>query len=67
MRKLVIFLIRKRLGLKKYEQFRFAEQKTNAVYYFTEDNLMKYWRNQTMLSGVSLNWLIDANCKIERV
>lgn len=67
MRKLVIFLIRKRLGLKKYEHFRFIEQKTNAVYYFTEDNLMKYWRNQTMLSGVSLNWLIDANCKIERV
>lgn len=67
MRKIVIFLIRKRLGLKKYEQFRFVEQKSNAVYYFTEDNLMKYWRNQTMLSGVSLNWLVDTNCRVERV
>ena len=67
MRKIVIFLIRKKLGLKKYEKFRFAEQKTNAVYYFTESNLMKYWRNQTMLSGVSLNWLLDSECKIERV
>lgn len=67
MRKIVIFLIRKKLGLKKYEKFRFIEQKTNAVYYFTESNLMKYWRNQTMLSGVSLNWLLDNECKIERV
>lgn len=67
MRKIVIFLIRKKLGLKKYEKFRFIEQKTNAVYYFTESNLMKYWRNQTMLSGVSLNWLLDSECKIEKV
>lgn len=67
MRRVVIFLIRKKLGLKKYEKFRFAEQKSNAVYYFTEDNLMKYWRNQTMLSGVSLNWLVDKDCTIERV
>lgn len=67
MRKIVIFLIRKKLGLKKYEKFRFAEQKSNAVYYFTESNLMKYWRNQTMLSGVSLNWILDTNCEIERV
>lgn len=67
MRKIVIFLIRKKLGLKKYEKFRFAEQKSTAVYYFTETNLMKYWRNQTMLSGVSLNWLLDSNCGIERV
>ena len=67
MRKVVIFLIRKRLGLKKYKKFRFAEQKTNAVYDFTDGNLMKYWRNQTMLSSVSLNWLLDNECKIERV
>ena len=67
MRKIVIFLIRKKLGLKKYEKFQFVGQKTSAVYYFTESNLMKYWRNQTMLSGVSLNWLLDNECKIERV
>ena len=67
MRKVVIFLIRKKLGLKKYEKFQFVGQKTSAVYYFTESNLMKYWRNQTMLSGVSLNWLLDNECKIERV
>ena len=67
MRRAIIFLTRKKLGLKKYEQFRFIGQKSNAVYYFTESNLMKYWREQTMLSGVSLNWLLDNNCKLERV
>ena len=67
MRKIVMFLIRKKLGLKKYEKFRFVGQKTDAVYYFTESNLMKYWRNQTMLSGVSVNWLLDDDCEIDRV
>ena len=67
MRKIVIFLIRKKLGLKKYEKFRFVGQKTDAVYYFTEDNIMKIWRNQTILSGVSVNWLLDNDCEIERV
>lgn len=64
MRKVVIFLIRKKLGLKKYEKFRFIGQKTDAVYYFTDDNIMKLWRNQTMLSGVSVNWLLDNECKV---
>lgn len=67
MRKVVIFLIRKKLGLKKYEKFRFVGQKTDAVYYFTESNIMKLWHNQTMLSGVSVNWLLDNDCEIERV
>lgn len=67
MRKIVIFLIRKKLGLKKYEKFRFVGQKTDAVYYFTESNIMKIWRKQTMLSGVSVNWLLDQDCEIERV
>ena len=67
MRKIVIFLIRKKLKLKKYEKFRFNNQKSNAVYYFTEGNLMKEWHNQTVLSGVSINWLIDDDCEIERV
>lgn len=67
MRKIVIFLIRKKLGLRTYEKFRFVNQKTDAIYYFTEGNIMKLWRNQTMLSGVSVNWLLDKDCKIERV
>lgn len=66
MRKFVIFLIRKKFGLRKYEKFRFVGQKTDAVYYFTNDQVMKTWRNQTMLSGVSLNWLLDSDCQIYR-
>ena len=67
MRRLVIFLIRKKLHLKKYENFKFINQKSDAVYYFTESNVMKRWHGQTMLSGVSVNWLLDDDCKIERV
>lgn len=67
MRRFVIFLIRKKMGLKKYENFKFVNQKSDAVYYFTEDAVMKHWRSQTMLSGVSVNWLLDKDCKIEVV
>lgn len=67
MRRFIIFLIRWKLKLKKYECFKFVGQKTDAVYYFTECNLMKRWRGQTMLSGVSINWLLDRECKVERV
>lgn len=67
MRRFVIFLIRKKLGLKKFEKFKFVNQKSDAVYYFTESNVMKFWHNQTVLSGVSVNWLLDDDCEIERV
>ena len=66
MRRLIIFLIRKRLGLKKYEDFRFVNQKSDAVYYFSEIGVMKRWRGQTMRSSVSVNWLLDKDCAIER-
>ena len=67
MRRFVMFLIRKKLGLKKFEKFRFVNQKTDAVYYFTESNIMKFWCNHTALSGVSINWLLDDDCEIEKV
>ena len=41
MKRLIIFLIRKRLGLKKNELFRLAKQCEQSVYYFTETGLMK--------------------------
>lgn len=66
MRRFVIFLIRKHLGLKKYEKFKFTNQKTDAVYYFTESGIMKQWRGETTLSGVSVNWVLDNDCKIEK-
>ena len=43
-KKLVMFLVRKKMGLKEREPFQFVNQKTNAVYYFTSDAVMKAWR-----------------------
>ena len=67
MKKLIVYLIRKRLGLKTYEMFRFVGQKVDATYYFTEDAVMKVWNGVTEKSGVSLNWLLDDECEIRRL
>ena len=67
MKKLIVYLIRKRLGLKTYEMFRFDGQKVYATYYFTEDAVMKVWNGVTEKSGVSLNWLLDDECEIRRL
>lgn len=66
MKKLIIFLIRKRLGLKKNEIFQFANQKTTAVYWFTDTAVMKHCNYITEKSHVSINWLLDDDCEIVR-
>ena len=66
MKKLIIFLIRKQLGLAKYEAFQFTNQKSNAIYYFTDDAVMKEWHGYLEKSHVSLNWLLDDECKIRK-
>lgn len=74
-KRLIIFLIRKRLGLKKFQKFRFAEQESKYnEYYFTADALMKVRMvnlkgryNPTITpSHVSLNWLLDDECQIKK-
>ena len=67
MKKLIIFLVRKRLGLKKYERFQFVNQKSDAVYYFTKTNIMKDWRGCVDPSSVSLNWLLNDECEIVKM
>lgn len=67
MRRLVIFLIRRRLGVKKYEVFKFSNQKSNTQYFFTKDHLVKIEWGENTLSNVSLNWLLDNECSIESV
>lgn len=70
MKRLIIFLVRKRLGLKKFETFRFDNQKSSTdMYHFTEDEVIKrYVDNKGRVisepSSVSLNWLLDENCKV---
>lgn len=66
-RKLVIFLVRKKLGLKNYERFRFANQKAFGTYYFVPDKLMKNDGVRVRKSSVSLNWLLDDKCEIVKL
>lgn len=64
-RALILFLIRRRHGLKKYQQFRFENQKSKTdVYYFGRDKIYKIEGCKTIDSSVSINWMLDENCKI---
>ena len=72
MKRLIIFLVRKKLGLKKGEHFRFVNQSSPYnSYYFTDDAVMKHfgrWKyTDDIKSSVSLNWLLDDECKIMKV
>lgn len=65
LKRLIIFLIRRRLGLKKYQRFRFVNQKSNVdFFYFTETHIEKSNGFTTEKSNVSLNWLLDNECEI---
>lgn len=67
-RKIIIFLVRARLGLKKYQQFRFSNQKSKTdTYYFGTDFVYKMIGCNVVLSDVSLNWLIDPRCEIVKL
>lgn len=69
MRKLILFLIRRKLGLKKYEHFRFKNQRSKTdTYYFGETVLWKRIVGQIdRPSSVSLNWVLGEECEIEKV
>lgn len=72
MKRLIVFLVRKRLHLRKNERFRFVNQKTDNIYYFTSNRLVKVTETSGRISRhekslVSLNWLIDDDCGIELV
>ena len=64
MRLFIIFLVRKKLGLKKYEDFRFNNQKSEAFYFFTDQELIKEEYGYRYPAGVSLNWLLSDECEI---
>lgn len=65
MRRLIIFLVRKRLGVPKYARFRFVNQKNKCeMYTFESDRIMKRTESGCYVSaGVGLNWLLDKECK----
>lgn len=62
--KLIIFLLRLKLHVGKGVRFQFDNQKTDSVYWFTESALMKMERGFRYESSVSLNWLLNKDCKI---
>ena len=66
-RRLILFLIRRRLGVRKFQPFKFTNQKTDDWYYFDNLCLLKDTASHIEASGVSLNWLLHTECKIEIV
>ena len=67
LKRLIIFLIRKKLGVKKRETFQFVGQKTDAEYWFESTYLAKLHENQYTESRVSLNWLLNDHCEIRKI
>ena len=69
MKRIIVFLIRKRLGLKKEQPFIFSNQRLKEeYYYFTKDMIMKHtFYGSDRPSNVSLKWLLDDKCEIEIV
>lgn len=69
MGRLILFLARKKLGLKLNQHFQFVGQKSDAEYYFTKTAVMKSFRRNNreivVESGVSLNWIVNKDCKIK--
>ena len=72
-KRLIIFLIRRKLGVKKWQGFRFKNQKSEDIYCFdglrlikvTPDPTVKVWGAREKESTVSLNWLLNDKCEIE--
>lgn len=67
MKRLILFLVRRRLRLKKNERFQFTNQRTNAVYWFTDQALLKDTGKAIYPSNASLNWLLSDKCEIRRI
>jgi hypothetical protein len=66
-KRLVIFLIRKKLGLKLYQPFIFDDQAEDAEYVFTEWELLKDDGYIIQASEVSLNKLLSDECGIVKI
>lgn len=66
---IIIFLIRKRLGLKKDQPFRFDNQKSKIEYYWFSDTMILKMNEDGIVeySHVALNWLLNDNCKVHPV
>lgn len=68
-KKFILYLIRKHLGVKKYQKFRFENQANKTTYYYFNDiEVMKVYENGfSERSRVSLNWLLNDECEITTI
>ena len=67
--RLILFLVRLKLGVKKNVSFKFANQKADCRYYIGDDCVWKTWWDGGCHRGpsnVGINWLLSPDCKIER-
>lgn len=69
---LILFLIQKKLGVKKFEHFQYTNQQdTDIWYYIGRSRIVKVYPDPEIeghtregYSNVSINWLLDDRCKI---
>lgn len=66
LRKLIIYLICKRLGIKRHQTFRFSNQKSESEYYWFTDTRLRKMREDSHEEDahVSLNWLLHDECEV---
>ena len=70
MKKRILKLIMKKLGVKDHEHFQFADQREEFIeYFFTLEALMRFnpETNEIKESRITLNYLLSDDCKIVRV
>lgn len=69
MKKRILKLIMKKLGVKDQEHFQFADQREEFVeYFFTNEAMMRFnpETNEIKESRITLNYLLSDDCKIIR-
>lgn len=67
MTRFILWLIRKQLGVKKYQKFVFVDQMDDSIlYYFTRDKLLRWDSNTNKVreSRKTLNYLLSEECEV---
>lgn len=65
-RRLIIFLVCRQLGVRRYRFFQFDNQLDDSWYYFTRTHLMKTTDDGTRPSNLSLMYVMYARVKTKK-
>lgn len=65
-RRLIVFLISRRLGVLRYRFFQFDNQLDDSWYYFTRTHLMKTTDDGTRPSNLSLMYVMYTSVKTKK-